>query len=167
MAEEAGRTQSPIFFNATTTTTSVLIPLSRLAGVGNFCFNSLSPFLSIVRILSSQAISFQILLYTLFPRFPWSPFLPFPSYFKLHNLMYLGVDVSTDNMTISPQTVLNYHIFYLHNDTHLIPKKISRHPLDQSHPTHPGYTTLCNLASSATLSFHVSQQYNKTGLTQH
>ena len=44
------------------------MPLSRLAGVRNFCFNSLSPFLSIERILSSQTISFQILLYALFPR---------------------------------------------------------------------------------------------------
>ena len=43
-----------------TTATSVLI------WVGNFCLNLLSPFLSIVCILSSQAISFQILLYALF-----------------------------------------------------------------------------------------------------
>ena len=42
------------------------MPLCRLAGVGNFCFNLLSPFLSIVRILLSQAILFQILLYALF-----------------------------------------------------------------------------------------------------
>ena len=42
------------------TTTSVLMPLSQLAGVGNF--NSISPFLSIVCIFSSQAKLFQILL---------------------------------------------------------------------------------------------------------
>ena len=119
------------------------MPLSRLAGVGNFCFNSLSLFLSIVRILSSQAISFQILLYALFPRFPWSTLLPFPSYFKLHNLTYLGVDVSTDDMTVPPQTTLNYHIFDLHNNTHHISKNTSRQPIDQSHPTHhPDHTTI-------------------------
>ena len=109
--------------------------LSRLTAVGNFCFNFLSPFLSIVHILSSQAISFQILLYTLLPRFPWS-ILPFPGYFKPHNLTYLGVDVSTVDMTIQLQTVLNYHAFDLHNNTHSIPKNISRHPIDQSHPAH-------------------------------
>ena len=62
--------------------------LFRLTGVGNLCFNSLSPFLSIVCILSSQVISFEILFYALFPRFPWSPLLPFPSYFKLHNRVF-------------------------------------------------------------------------------
>ena len=70
-------------YATTTATTSVLLPLSRLTGLGNFCFSLLSPFLSIVRILSSQATSFQILLYALFPRFLWSTLLPFPSYFKL------------------------------------------------------------------------------------
>ena len=40
------------------TTTSVLMPLSQLAGVGNF--NSISLFLSIVCIFSSQAELFQI-----------------------------------------------------------------------------------------------------------
>ena len=122
----------------TTTKLPVLMPLCRLARVGNFGFNSLSPFLSIVRILSSQVISFQILLYTLFPQFIWSTLLPFPSYFKLHNLMYLGVDVSTDDMTVPPQTTLNYNILDLHNNTHPIPKNI-----DQSKPTHhPDHTTL-------------------------
>ena len=72
----------------TTTATSVLMSLSRLAGVGNFCFNMLSPFHSIVRILSSQAISFQIFLYAHFPRFPWSILLSFPWYFMLHDLTF-------------------------------------------------------------------------------
>ena len=51
--------------------------LSQLAGVGNFFFTLLSPFLSIVwvRNLSSRVILMQILLYTLFPWFPWSTFL--------------------------------------------------------------------------------------------
>ena len=126
---------------AATTTTSVLMPLSRLAGVSNFCSNSLSPFLSIVRILSSQAISSQILLYALFPRFPWSTLLPFPSYFDFHNLTYLGMDVSTHDMTIPPD---GFELSYLnrHSKTHPITKNISRHPIDQSHPTHhPDHTT--------------------------
>ena len=117
--------------------------LSRLAAFGNFSFNSFSLFLSITGILSSQAISIKILFHALFPQFPWSTLLPFPSYFKLHNLMYLGVDVVTDDTTIPPQTALNYHIFDLHNNTHSVPKNISRRPIDQSHPTyHPVLTTL-------------------------
>ena len=89
--------------------TSVLMPLSRLVGVSNICSNSLSPFPSIVRILSSQAISFQVLLYALFPRFPWSTLLLFPSYFNFHNLTYLGIDVSTHDMTIptKPRLIRN------------------------------------------------------------
>ena len=113
------------YTQATTTTTSVLMPLSQLVGVSNFCFNLLSPILLIVCILSFQATLFEILLYTLFPRFPWSTLLPFPSYFKHHNLIYLGVDVSTDDMTITPQMALNYHIFDLLNNTNPIPKNIS------------------------------------------
>ena len=127
----------------TTTATFVLMPLSWLAGVGNFCFNAPSSFLSIVRILSSQAISFQILLYALFPRFPWSTLLSFPSYFNFHNLTYLGIDVSTHDMTIPPQTDLNYDILDLRNNSHPITKSVSRHPINKPHPTHhPDHTTL-------------------------
>ena len=119
------------------------MPLSRLAGVINFCSNSLSQFLSIARILCSQAISFQILLYSFFPRFPWSTLLPFPSYFNFHNFTYLGIDVSTHDMTIPPQTALNYHFLNLHSNTQLITNSISRQPINQPHPTHhPDHTTL-------------------------
>ena len=45
-------------------------------------------------LFSTQATLFQILLYTLFPQFLSSTFLPFPSYFNFHNLKYLGTDVS-------------------------------------------------------------------------
>ena len=69
------------------TTTSVLITLSQLAGVGNFCFNLVPSFPSIVRILSFKARLLQILLYALFPRFSWSTLFPFPSYFNFHNRM--------------------------------------------------------------------------------
>ena len=103
----------------------VLIPLSQLAGAGNFCFKSLPQFLLITCILSFQAISLQILLYALFPQFSWSILLPFPGYFKLHNLMYLGVDVWTDDMTMPRQTVSNYHIFYLLNNTQPVLTNIS------------------------------------------
>ena len=119
------------------------MPLSWLAWVSNFCSNSLSPFISIIRILSSQAISFQILLYTLFPWFPWLTLLPFPSLFNFHNLTYLGTDVSTHEITIPPQMALNYQILNYHNNTHPITKNISRHPINQSHPTHyPDHMTL-------------------------
>ena len=110
--------------------------LSRLVRVGNSCFNMLSPFHSIVHILSSQAISFQIFLYALFPRFPWSILLSFLWYFMLHDLTYLGADISMDDMTIPLQTSLNYEIFDCHDNTHPIPKNISRHPINQPHSTH-------------------------------
>ena len=110
-----GVTERTKFVNKNkTTTTFILMPLSWLARVGNFCFNLLSPFLLIKCILSSQAISFQILLYTLFPQFPWSIFLLFSSYF-------MGVEIST--------------YVDLHNTTHPIPKNISRHPTDQPQST--------------------------------
>ena len=111
--------------------------------VGNICFNLLSPFLSIVWILSSQAILFQILLHVHFPRLPWSTLLPFPIYFKFHQPTYLRVDVSMDDLTIPPQTALNYHIFDLYSKSHPIPKNISRRPINQSYPTHPTNTP-CN-----------------------
>ena len=78
----------------TTTTTSVLMSLSRSAGVGNFCFNWLLPFFWIVCIISSQATLFQILLYALFSQFPFSTLLPFLRSFNLHSFTYLRVDVS-------------------------------------------------------------------------
>ena len=49
----------------------------------------------------------------------------------------------TNDMTIPPQTLLNYGIFDRHDNTHLIPKNISRHPINQPHSTHhPDHTTL-------------------------
>ena len=147
-----------------TTTTYVLMPLSHLARVGNFFFNLLSPFLLIIHIFSSQAISFQILLYALFPQFPWLTLLPYPSYFKLHNLTYLEVDVLTNDLTIPPQTVLHYHIFDLQNNTHPILKNISQHPINQPHPTHhPDHTMLHPtqphlIQSSQFLCFTTAQQ---------
>ena len=96
------------------------------AGQGeNFCFNSLSPFLWIIRILSSKAISFQILLYAPCLLLSWSAFLPFLCYFNFHDLTYLGIDVSMHDMTIPLQTALNDHILNLHNNTHLVMKNIS------------------------------------------
>ena len=68
------------------------MPLSWLVRVGNLYPNLLLPFLLIVSILSSQAISFQIFLHALFPRFPWLTLLPFPSYFNFLNLTYLRTD---------------------------------------------------------------------------
>ena len=85
--------------------------------------------LSIECILHSQAISFQILLYRLFLWFPLPILLPFPSYFKLHNLMYWGSDILVNDKTIPPQTALHYHIFDLCSKTHHILKNISQHPL--------------------------------------
>ena len=97
--------------------TSILMPLFRLARVSNFCSDLVWPLHSIIRILPFEAISFEIFLYALFPRFPWSTLLPFHNYFNFHNLTYLGIDVSTPDMTIALQTALNYHILNLHNNT--------------------------------------------------
>ena len=47
------------------------------------------------------------------------------SFSQLFQAPYLGVDVSMDDMTILPQTAVNYHIFDLHKNTHPIPKNIS------------------------------------------
>ena len=83
--------------------------------------------------------------------------------------MYLGTDVSTYDMTISSETTLNYYIPYLQSKTHPIMKNLSRHPINQSHPTHHSIiqrSTPRNLASSTTGSSQVLQQYNKTRLTQ-
>lgn len=121
---------------AKTATTFVLMPLSRLARVGNFWFNLLFPFLLIVPVLCFNAISFRILLYALFRQFPWSN-LFFTSYFKIFNLTNLKFDVSTDDMTITLQTAFNYHIFRLQNSTHSVLKNISQQPINQSSHTHP------------------------------
>ena len=135
---QRNRTQA----TTTTTATSFLMPLSWLAGVGNFCSNLVLPFLLIICILFSQAILFQILLYTFFPRIPWSIFLPFPGYVNFHNLRYFGIGVSMHDMTMPPQTALNYHILNLHSNTHPITKNVSQNPINQSHPTHPDHTML-------------------------
>ena len=121
---------------AATATTFVLMPLPRLARVGNFWFNLLFPFLLIVPVLCFNAISFRILLYALFRQFPWSN-LFFTSYFKIFNLTNLKFDVSTDDMTITLQTAFNYHIFRLQNSTHSVLKNISQQPINQSSHTHP------------------------------
>ena len=136
--------------------------------VSNFCFTSLLPFLSIVRILSSQAILFKILLYVLFQRFSWSALLPFPSYVNLHNLMYLGIDVSTHDLTITLQMALNYHIFNLQTTRTLSPRT-SVVTLSISSIPHIiqiiGRFTPRSLASFTTVSSHISQQYKKSGPT--
>ena len=105
-------------------------------GVGNCCFNLLLSFPSIGCILSSQAILFQILLYALFLQFPWLILLPFPRYFKLHNLKYLGNDVLMDYMTIHcRQFCIISLIFATTRNTSPISKNIIQHPINQFHPT--------------------------------
>ena len=124
------------------------------------CSNSLLLFLSILCILSSPALSFQVLLYELFPQFRWSALLPFPSYFNFHNFTYLGIDVSMHDMTIPLQTALNYYIHNLHNNTHPITKNISQ-ALSTSLTPHIILIIVrsisYNLASSATVCSHLSQ----------
>ena len=125
--------------NITTKTTSVIMPLSRLAGVATFVLIRSRHFF---RSYASSLLKPYRILYGLFPQFPWSILLHFPNYMKFHNLTYLGVDVSMDDMTIPPQTVLNY-IFDLHNNAQPIPKNISQHPINQSNPArHPDHSTL-------------------------
>ena len=84
---------------------NTIIPVARVV---SFYFNLLSPFLLIVSVPSSQATSFRILLYALFPWFPWSTLFSFHSYFKLHNLTHLGVDVSTDDHPTTDSFALSH-----------------------------------------------------------
>ena len=134
------------------------------------CSNLLLPFLLIIHILYSEAILLKILPYTLFPRFLWSTLLPFPSYFNLHNLTYLGIDVSTHDISIPLQMALNYQIINFYSNTNPITKVINQHPINQYHPTHHSdHMKLQPMQppTITTVSFHISQPYNKTGLTQH
>ena len=155
-----------------TTKTSVLMPLSRQARVNDFALIRSRHFLRSYTSLSYQAIWFQNLLYAFSPRFPWSTLLLFPSYFNFHNLTYLGIDVFTHDMIIPPQTVFNYHILNLQNNTHLITKNISLCTINQSHPTHhPDYTILrpaqpCLIRNSKFPCFTtVQQNWSYTTLT--
>ena len=148
----------------TITSTSVLMRLSRLAGTGNFGSSSLSPFLSIVLILPSQAVSFQIFLYAFFPDFPWSTLLTFPCYFKIHNLTYLWI--STHYTTAD-----SFVISSIFTTTPTLSRRTSVETLSTSLTQYiiliiQSCSTTRNLTSSATVSFHVSYQYSKTGLTQ-
>ena len=108
-------------------TTSILMPLSGVVAVLKFFALIRS------RHFSQSYASSLLKPYRSKPFFMHSSHdflsrpLSFPSYFKL--------DVLTDKMTITPQTALIY-IFDHNNNTHPIPKDISRHPTDQSHRTH-------------------------------
>ena len=100
-------------------TTTIIMPLSWLAGVCKFWSYLLLPFLLIVHILFSQTILFQ-LLYTLFPHFPWLTLLPFPIYLNFH---------------VFGKTALNYHIPNLQNNP------LPYHEEHQWAPYHPTQIT--------------------------
>ena len=124
-----------------TTTSTILMSLSQLVGVNNFCFSLLSPFLLIILILSSWAIMFQILLYTIL-RFPWLTLLPFP--------------VISTSMTscicelMSRHMTWRYHrrqlwmiISSIFRKTPTLSRRTSINTLSITHPTyHPGHTML-------------------------
>ena len=137
---------------------SLLMPLSQLSGVRNFHFNLLSPFLLIVRILSSQAIFFQILLYAL-RQFPWSILFPF----------ILTSITSYIWELMSLRITLSYHhrwlwiiILSIYTTTSTQSLRTSVNTLSTSLTPHIILLILCstllNLTSSGTLSCHVSQQ---------
>lgn len=120
---------------------AVLIPLSHIAGASNFCSNFFLPFLSIERILSSEAILFQIHLHALFPQFPWSTLLYFPSCLNFHNLMIWEL--------MFPRMTLSYHLRQLwiissiFTTTPTLSRGTSVNTLSTSHPTdHSDHTTL-------------------------
>ena len=150
---------------------SVLMPLSWLARVGSLCFNLLLTFPSVVRILSSQVISFQTLCYAPFPRFPWSSLLPFPSYFKLHNLLYFWELISQKMTWPDHQKRLWIIKSWIFTATPTLSQRMSVNTLLTNLTPHIiliiQRSTICNLTSSITVSSYVSQQYSKTGLTQH
>ena len=120
---------------------AVLILLSHITGASNFCSNLFLPFLSTVRILSSEAILFQIHLHALFPRFPWSTLLYFPSCFNIHNLMIWEL--------MFPRMASSYHLRQLwiissiFTTTPTLSRGTSVDTLSTSHPTHHSdHTTL-------------------------
>ena len=146
-----------IYFNAITLADWVKQFLFKFAV--DISFDRMHPLLS-SHIIWNPSLRFlpMIFLVNLFP---------FPSYFNLHNLMYLGINISMNDMTIPQQTVLNNHVLSLHNNTHPITKNISQHPINQSHPTHypdhvtlsPPYTQPCLIHNSK---FPVSTFHNIT-----
>ena len=143
------------------------MPLQRLARVGNFWFNSLSPFLSIVHILSSQAILFQILLYAHLLDRPFFLFPVIPSSITLRICKL-----------VSPRIIWPYHhtwlwiiISSIFTTTPNLSRRTSADTLLTSLTSHiiliMRHSIPRKLVSSTTLSFHVSQQEKKIGLTQH
>ena len=141
----------------------------RLARVANFCFNFCSPFLLIVCILSFQGIFFQILLYAHFHNVLDWPFFLFPviSSSITSHIWELCLNrwhdhATTDSFALSHLQSSQQHPPYL--------KKHQSTTINQSHP-HIILIIQCftsyYLASYATVSSHVSQQYNKPGLTWH
>ena len=145
--------------------------LFRLVGVSNFCSNSLSPFLSIVHILSSQAILFKF-FFTHFSHdfLGWTFFL------------FLVISTSTTSHfweLMSPRMTWPYHgrqlwtiIPSIFTTTPTISRRALADTLSSSVTLHihiliTRRSTPRYLASFTTVSSHVSQQYNKSGLTQH
>ena len=145
------------------------MPLTRLVGVSNFYSDSLSPFLSILRILSSQSMSFQILLYGLFHDFLGRPFFFFP---------IISTSITSRIWEfVSPRMTWPYHrrrlwiiISSIFTTTPTLSRRTSVDTLSTSLTPHIILiirgSTPRNHTSPATVSSHVSQ-YNKTGLTQH
>ena len=142
------------------------MPLFCLVGAGNFRFISLLPFFSIVGILSVQAISSQI-LYTFFPRFPWWAFIfPVISTSVISHIWELMSSRMTWPYhrrwfwTIISSIITTISTLLQRTSVGTLSTSLTPHVLIIQR------STPCNLALSRTIRFHVSQQYNKTGLTQ-
>ena len=125
-------------FTVKTTTAIILMPVFQLSSVG----------LAIVALICSCHFSLLDGSYPPKPyysrsffmhsscNFPWLTFLPFPCYFKLHNLKYVANDVLIDYMTIHcRQFCIISLIFATTHNTNPISKNIIQHPINQSHPT--------------------------------
>ena len=152
--------------NIKTTTMSVLMSLFWLAGVGNFCLLLL--FLSVIHILSSSQIIPNTSLCTLLMISLVNPFSFFP--------------VSSTSITshicemMSPNTTWPCHhrqlwiiISSIFTTTLTLSQRTSIDTLSTSLTPHIiliiWHSTQCNLISPTTVRSHISQQYNKAGLT--
>ena len=137
------------------------MPLSRLAGVSNFCSNSLSRFCFDRKHVFFSSHTFQNLLCALFPWFPWLTLFPFPSYFNFYNLTYLE--------SMSPCMTWPYHrrrLWIIVSSVFITTPTLSQRTSINNFPTSLTLhiiliirrSTPCNLASFATVT-------NITGLT--
>ena len=128
----------------TTKKTFVLIPLSRLAGVGSFCFNLFSPFWSYASSLLKPYCSKSFFTDSSHDFLGW-PFFLFPvnSTYITSRIWKLMSPRMTWLLNRKWRWIIISWIFTTTStQCHPVTKNITRHPINQSHPAHPDHATL-------------------------